>query len=128
MNDKKPRIYNQSVLHHSQNPHNKGELTDPDFCETEENPTCGDKITLQVNISEGVIRDIKFNGHGCVLCIGAASILTQMVRGLNIKDASSLTLDDLVDNMGNPAKLRKDCVGLSLNALHEILSSASRRN
>lgn len=123
MNDKKSRIYNQSVIQHSQNPHNKGELRNPDFRATEENPTCGDKITLEVNIQDGVIREVKFNGHGCALSIGASSILTQMVQGLSVEDASRLRLDDLIDNMGNPGKLRKGCVGLSLNALQNILSN-----
>ncbi|MFB6215133.1 MAG: iron-sulfur cluster assembly scaffold protein [Candidatus Bipolaricaulia bacterium] len=45
-----------------------------------------------------------------------------MVRGLSVGDASKLTLDDLVDNMGNPPKMREDCVSLSLDALKKALS------
>lgn len=118
----KPKIYNQDVLHHYQNPHNKGKLNNPDFSVTEENPNCGDRITLQLKLNGNEISDVKFHGHGCALSIGATSILTQMVRGLNVRDALELTMDDLVENMGNPAKMRKDCVSLSLNALKKALS------
>lgn len=118
----KPEIYNQDVLHHYQNPHNRGKLDDPDFSVTEENPNCGDRITIQLKLRGDEIRDVKFDGHGCVLSIGAASILTQMVRGLSVGEASELTLGDLVDNMGNPPKMRRDCVSLSLDALKEALS------
>lgn len=118
----KPEIYNQDVLHHYQNPYNKGKLVDPDFSVTEENPNCGDRIILQIKLKGNKISEVKFDGHGCVLSIGAASILTQMVRGLNVRDATELTLDDLVDNMGNPPKMRKDCVSLPLDALKKALS------
>ncbi|MBS3735686.1 MAG: iron-sulfur cluster assembly scaffold protein [Candidatus Bipolaricaulota bacterium] len=118
----KPKIYNQDVLHHYQNPYNKGKLDDPDFSVTEENPNCGDRITLQLKLKGDEISKVKFDGHGCVLSIGAASILTQMVRGLSVGEASELTLDDLVDNMGNPPKMRRNCVSLSLDALKDALS------
>ncbi len=118
----KPKIYNQDVLHHYQNPHNKGTLSDPDFSVTKENPNCGDRITLQVKLNGDKISKVKFDGHGCVLSIGAASILTQMIKGLNIGDAMKLSLEDLLDNMGNPAKMRERCVSMSLEALEEALS------
>lgn len=118
----KPKIYNQDVLHHYQNPHNRGKLDNPDFSVTEENPNCGDRITLQLKLKGDKISDVKFDGHGCALSIGAASILTQMVQGLSVGEASELTLGDLVDNMGNPPKMRRDCVSLSLDALKEALS------
>ncbi|MBS3786814.1 iron-sulfur cluster assembly scaffold protein [Candidatus Bipolaricaulota bacterium] len=118
----KPEIYNQDVVHHYQNPHNKGKLSDPDFSVTEENPKCGDRVTLQIKLDGAEISEVKFHGHGCVLSIGAASILTQMIQGLNVREALELTFDDLVENMGNPAKMRKDCASLSLNALKKALS------
>ena len=119
----KPKIYNQNVLQHYQNPHNKGKMKNPDYSATEENPNCGDRITIELKVQGSKIQDAKFDGHGCVLSVGSASILTQMIRGLQIQDALELTMDDLVDNMGNPAKLRKDCITLSLNALRNALSS-----
>ena len=118
----KPKIYNQNVMHHYQNPHNKGDMKDPDLSVTEENPNCGDRITLQLKLDGRKISNVKFDGHGCVLSVGAASILTQMVRGLSVGDARELTMNDLVENMGNPVKMRKDCVSLPLNALKKALS------
>jgi len=119
----RPKIYNQSVMHHYQNPHNKGKLDSPDYSVTEENPNCGDRITLELKLEKNKITDVKFDGHGCVLSIGAASVLTQMVRGLTVTEAANLTLDDLVDNMGNPLKMREECVSLSLKALKKALSN-----
>ena len=118
----RPRIYNQSVHKHYQNPHNKGTLKDPDLSVTEGNPKCGDRITLELKIRGNEISNIKFDGYGCVLSIGAASILTQLVRGLTVQEASELTLEDLKNNMGNPTKMREDCASLSLRALKKALS------
>ncbi|MCF7890381.1 iron-sulfur cluster assembly scaffold protein [Candidatus Bipolaricaulota bacterium] len=122
--ENKPKIYNQDVLHHYQNPHNRGKLDDPDFSATKENPNCGDRISLQLKLSEDEISEVKFDGHGCVLSIGAASILTQMAMGLRVSEASDLTVDDLLNNMGNPGKMRKDCVSLALEVLKEALSQS----
>ncbi|MFB6215132.1 MAG: iron-sulfur cluster assembly scaffold protein, partial [Candidatus Bipolaricaulia bacterium] len=61
----KLKIYDQNVLHHYQNPHNRGKLDNPDFSVTEENPSCGDRITLQLKLRGDEISDLKFDGHGC---------------------------------------------------------------
>lgn len=125
MSDKRPQIYDQNLMHHSQNPHNRGELQNPDLQGSAENPNCGDKIKLGLKVKDGVIRDIKFDGYGCVLCIGSASILTQLVRGLSIDDAKALTLNDIEANMNESGKKREECMAVGLNALHEALSEDS---
>lgn len=121
MNEGRPQIYDKNLMHHYQNPHNKGELKDPDFRASAENPKCGDKINLELNIKDGTVRDIKFDGQGCVLCIGSASILTQLTRGLSLKRAKDLTLEDLRANMNDPNRQREDCMSVALNALHKAL-------
>lgn len=125
MSDERPQIYDQNLMHHSQNPHNRGELQDPDLQGSAENPNCGDKIKLELKVKNGAIRDIKFDGYGCVLCIGSASILTQLARGLSIDDAKALTLDDIEANMNESGKKREGCMAVGLNALHEALSEDS---
>lgn len=122
MNEERPQIYDQNLMHHYQNPHNKGKLKDPDLRASAENPKCGDKISLELNIKDGTVRDIKFDGQGCVLCIGSASILTQLVRGLGLKEVKDLNLDDLRANMNDPNRQREDCMSVALNALHKALS------
>jgi nitrogen fixation NifU-like protein len=125
MSDDSPQIYDQNLMHHSQNPHNKGELKNPDLKGSAENPNCGDRIKLGVNVKDGTIRDIKFDGYGCVLCIGSASILTQLARGLSVGDAKELTLNDIEANMNDSGKKREDCMAVGLNALHEALTEGS---
>lgn len=122
MSDERPQIYDQNLMHHSQNPHNKGELENPDLQASAENPNCGDRIKLGLNIKEGSIRDIKFDGYGCVLCIGSASILTQLARGLSVGEAKELTLDDIEANMNDSGKKREECMAVGLNALKQALS------
>ncbi len=125
MSDERPQIYDQNLMHHSQNPHNRGELQNPDLQGSAENPNCGDKIKLELKVKDRAIRDIKFDGYGCVLCIGSASILTQLARGLSIDDAKSLTLKDIEANMNNSGQKREECMAVGLHALHNALSEDS---
>jgi len=122
MNDNRPQIYDQNLMHHYQNPHNRGKLKNPDFQASAENPNCGDRIELGLKIEDGTVRNIKFDGQGCVLCIGSASILTQLVRGLSVRKARKLSLADLEANMTDSGRKREDCMGVALEALQKALS------
>ena len=125
MNDERPQIYDQNLMHHYQDPHNRGKLQNPDLQARAENPNCGDRIELGLKVKNGKVMDIKFDGEGCVLCIGSASILTQLVRGLEISKARKLKLADLEANMNDSGRKREDCMAVALNALHKALSNRS---
>ncbi|MFP4136247.1 MAG: iron-sulfur cluster assembly scaffold protein [Candidatus Acetothermia bacterium] len=122
MSEERPQIYDQNLMHHYQNPHNRGKLGDPDLRASAENPRCGDKIDLELNLKDEVVSDIKFDGEGCVVCIGSASILTQLTRGLTLERAKDLKLADLQANMNDSRGEREDCMSVALHALHKALS------
>ena len=47
------------------------------------NPTCGDEITLRAAIVDGRIADVRWEGRGCSISMASASVLTEIVRGLD---------------------------------------------
>jgi len=54
------------------------------------NPLCGDKITLYVNEKNGIITDICFQGSGCAISTASASLMTDVVKGKNVKEVLEL--------------------------------------
>ncbi len=56
-------LYRQVILDHSSHPHHRGTLTESTSRIELNNPTCGDVIELQVEVKEGIIKNIAFNGN-----------------------------------------------------------------
>ncbi len=84
-------LYREIILEHWQNPQNYGTIKSPDFKIEGSNPTCGDKITITVKIGAGKISDIKFTSEGCAISKASASLLTEKVKGMKLKDVRKLT-------------------------------------
>ena len=83
-------LYQATILDHDRAPRNQGALPGATHSATIDNPLCGDVVTIQADIANGIIRDIAFEGRGCALSRAAASIMTTMVRGAAPDDARRL--------------------------------------
>ena len=55
-------LYREQILEHHRTPHNFGQLAEPTISVDGRNPSCGDLITMQLQLdAEGLITDV-FNG------------------------------------------------------------------
>jgi nitrogen fixation NifU-like protein len=83
-------IYRETILDHNQIPRNKGTLDQPTHSVGLLNPTCGDQIRLDVQLADGKIADIRFEGHGCAISMASASMMTEAVKGRSVDQALEL--------------------------------------
>ncbi|MGH8475455.1 MAG: Fe-S cluster assembly sulfur transfer protein SufU, partial [Methylococcales bacterium] len=44
------------------------------------NPLCGDRLTLYLNVQDGIIRDASFQGSGCAISTASVSLMTEMIK------------------------------------------------
>ncbi len=79
-------MYTERLLDHYRQPRNRGRLEQPDLSAQEYNPLCGDRVTIDLRIQGGRIAEARFEGRGCALCLGAASILTEFITGQRLED------------------------------------------
>ncbi|PYZ95755.1 SUF system NifU family Fe-S cluster assembly protein [Alteribacter lacisalsi] len=84
-------LYRQVIMDHYKNPRNRGELDGDTLTVNMNNPTCGDRIQLQMKVEDGKIADAKFTGEGCSISLSSASMMTQAVKGLPVDDALKLS-------------------------------------
>lgn len=85
-------------MDHYKNPRNKGELeTEDRLVINMNNPTCGDRIQLHLKVDDGKIADAKFTGEGCSISLSSASMMTEAIKGLPVKDA--LHMSELFSDM-----------------------------
>jgi nitrogen fixation protein NifU and related proteins len=84
-------LYRQVIMDHYKNPRNKGSLEDGNITIDMNNPTCGDRIQIQMKIEDGKVTDIKFDGEGCSISMSSASMMTQAIKGQTVDIALQLS-------------------------------------
>ena len=81
------QLYRSVIMDHYKNPRNKGTIEDGDYTVDMNNPTCGDRIHLTMNVEDNVIKDAKFDGEGCSISMSSASMMTEVIKGKTIEEA-----------------------------------------
>ncbi|QGH34204.1 SUF system NifU family Fe-S cluster assembly protein [Gracilibacillus salitolerans] len=84
-------LYRQVIMDHYKNPRNRGTLAEESVTIDMNNPTCGDRIELHLQIEDGKVKDAKFDGEGCSISMSSASMMTQAVKGKNVDDALKMS-------------------------------------
>jgi nitrogen fixation protein NifU and related proteins len=80
-------LYQEIILEHYKRPHGRG-LRDPFQAEAHHvNPTCGDEVTLRVQLKGDTVEDVSYEGEGCSISQAAASVLYDLLRGRNLTEA-----------------------------------------
>ena len=85
------QLYRRVIMDHYKNPRNKGSIEDGALTIDMNNPTCGDRIHLTLQVEDGVIQNAKFDGEGCSISMASASMMTQAVKGKKVEEALQLS-------------------------------------
>ena len=98
-------LYQEIIVDHNRRPRNFREIPDADRTAHGDNPLCGDRLTVYVNVRGGVIRDIGFVGNGCAISTASASLMTEALLGRTEQEADALFVKfhDLVAGTGRGA-------------------------
>ena len=125
-------LYREIILDHYKHPRNFGELEKPDAKASEYNTTCGDRISIEVRVNASTrqrIDDICFSGVGCAISMASASMLTEKVTGMRLKDVLALGTNDIVNMLGTElTPSRTKCALLPLEVLQKAVLSLQTHN
>jgi nitrogen fixation NifU-like protein len=83
-------LYQDVILEHSKAPRNYRELPAANHKAEGYNPLCGDHFTIYLDLEDGSIRDVTFQGAGCAISKASASMMTQSVKGKSKEEAEKL--------------------------------------
>ena len=83
-------LYQEILLEHNSKPRNFRKLEQATQSAEGYNPLCGDRITLYLNLENGVIADVAFQGSGCAISRASASMLTQSIKGQTVAKAQEI--------------------------------------
>jgi nitrogen fixation NifU-like protein len=113
-------IYAEEIITHYEKPHNKGEIKNPSISMHENNPLCGDDVTIYLNVENNKITDVKFKGSGCAISMASASMLTDFIKGKSLNEVEKMGLPNIIELLGlDPGPARLKCATLSLKAVKE---------
>jgi len=83
-------LYQDMILDHNKRPRNFGRLAAANRSASGDNPLCGDRIDLELEIQDGRIENIAFTGAGCAISTASASLMTEAVKGRPLAEAEAL--------------------------------------
>ncbi len=83
-------LYQELILDHYKRPRNRRPLPTPARKAEGRNPLCGDHVTVFVNIENGVVKDVSFEGGGCAISTASASMMTEMLKGKTVAEAKAI--------------------------------------
>ena len=83
-------IYTELIAEHSRSPEHKHNLQNPTISERGHNPSCGDEITLELEIKDGKIFDASFTGAGCAISQASTDMMIDLLKGKDVNEAKRL--------------------------------------
>lgn len=122
-------IYRENILDHYKNPHNNGEIKDAEIKFTENNPLCGDVITVNLKLNDRKVKDVKFRGRGCAISQSAISMLSDEIKGKSLEEIKNIKREDIVNMLGiDIGVVRTKCATLGIVAIKNGIKEFEGKN
>ncbi len=119
-------LYSDVVKDHFTNPRN---VYDPDekFEADAEgivgNVKCGDQMLFMLKIVDDRIVDLRWKTYGCASAIASTSMLSEVVKGMSIREAYSIKPADIAKKLGGLPDNKIHCSVLGDKALRAAIDS-----
>ena len=110
-------FYREIINEHNLRPIHKHILPRAGLSHRGINPSCGDDITLQLTIKDGVIAEGAYVGDGCAISQASADMMLDLIIGRTPEEALHLLQD--ISHM--PARVK--CAVLAWHTLEKILEA-----
>jgi nitrogen fixation protein NifU and related proteins len=109
-------LYQQIILDHCRKPRNRNKLQHSNKQAEGMNPLCGDKFKVYLQIENGIICDIGFDGSGCAISIASASMMTEIMKAKTEVEAKTIH-DKFVHLLTGEAEVSLDTESLAALAV-----------
>jgi nitrogen fixation NifU-like protein len=123
--------YSDKVIDHYENPRNVGSFdkSDPTVGTGMVGaPACGDVMKLQIKVgADGIITDARFKTYGCGSAIASSSLITELVKGMSLDQASSIKNSDIAEELALPP-VKIHCSILAEDAIKAAVNDYRNRH
>lgn len=116
-------MYSETILEHFANPRNAGELPDANARAKVSNPVCGDVLELAITVSHQRVQRARFRAKGCVPLMACSSILTEMIEGLTLQEAASISTARFLEKTGALPQASSHAAEMAIQAVRQVLQN-----
>ena len=109
-------MYRDIILDHYRSPRGRKPLEKANVTSDGSNPSCGDEISLQVDLDNGTVKDIHVDCRGCAISVASASMLAEVIKGKPLTEVKKIAQivkkmlkgeqTDIPDDLGDLDALR----------------------
>ncbi|MDY0072580.1 MAG: SUF system NifU family Fe-S cluster assembly protein [Thauera sp.] len=135
-------LYQEVIFDHNRKPRNYRKLDPHSHHARGHNPLCGDQLEVFLQVKDGIVEDVSFEGQGCAISTASASLMTEAIKGKPLAEVEALFENFhalLTDSNAAPERdfgklavfagvrefpARVKCATLAWHTLHNALSGA----
>lgn len=111
-------LYREEILEHYKRPHNWRKLTDPTLSFSDNNPLCGDSLSVELRVVDDRVVEVGFQGEGCAISCATASMISEQLIGRTVEQLAGLEKTELFELLGmEPSPVRLKCALLPLKVI-----------
>ena len=125
-------VYSDIVKEHFLEPRNVLRGSESDFDYNAKgivgNVICGDQMIVLLKIKDDIIKEIKWRTYGCASAIASTSMMSEIVIGMNIKEAYAITPEIIAEKLGGLPSNKFHCSILGDGALREAIDDYLKKN
>lgn len=117
------QLYTDLILEYNKDKTNKRHMEAPTISEHGHNPNCGDDITIEVKLKDGVIQDLAYTGSGCAISQASTAMMAELLQGRTIEEALRLVhlfLDMIRGKVTDEAQMEELEAAISLKDISKL--------
>jgi len=118
--DEMKKVYSETVVEHSTNPRNVGDIEDAGGFAKVTRP-CGDTMEIWLKVNNDAISDASFMTDGCGTTIASGSMVTEIAKGRTVFHAQKISQQDVLNALGGLPEESQHCALLAANTLKEAV-------
>ncbi len=124
-------VYTDTVKDHFMNPRNiwnKDEDWTPDAVGEVGSLACGDQMRVGIKVKDDHVSDIRWLTYGCASAIASTSMMSEMVKGMSLKEAYNITPAMITEALGGLPQHKFHCSVLGDKALRAAIDDYLDKN
>ena len=114
------KLYSETTIDHAMNPRNVGDMNDADGFARVTGP-CGDTMEIWLKVKNDTVADATFMTDGCGPSIASGSMVTELAKGKNVREARKISHRDVLSALGGLPEESQHCALLTTNTLKEAV-------
>ena len=111
----------ERIRDYYEDPYHRGRCESLTHCGEANNESCGDVVAVELRVVDDRVAEIWFDGQGCKISQGAASIFAEHFEGCPVDEIKTINEDEALSAVSVTAS--RTCVLVGFHAIQKALEA-----